>query len=236
MILTIQFREDVTEEHEQQCILKRLPADQEATFVSIFDETIDFKKPKQLLKGADKLILGGSAALSMAPGHEHTDYKKVDHILRTLAPLTRYILEQDFPTLGACFGHQLIAHFAGSVIAYDTEQAESGVGKISLTPQGEQDPLFKDVSKDFYAITSHQDSVIGVPKGAALLARSERCTVHALRFGNNVYTTQFHSELDEQEHAYRVSLFPQYAAHAIQHDESCLLEGAAILQNFLAMR
>jgi GMP synthase-like glutamine amidotransferase len=62
----------------------------------------------------------------------------------------------------------------------------------------------------FFAIEGHQISVNGLPHGATLLASSASCPSQALRFGKNIYTTQFHSELDDADLEYRMQLFPNY--------------------------
>lgn len=213
MILVVQLRQDITEAHEQQCIQKRLTGGQSIKFVSIFDTSVDFAHPAKLLHNVNKVIIGGSAGLSMALGHEDNDYQKVTSIGKTIEPLCRYVLDTDFPTLAACYGHQLLGTFSGVTVEYDTDQSETGVFEITLTPEGEMDPMFESVPQRFLAIEGHQDSLISVPTNATLLARSERCLAQALRYGNNVYSTQFHSELDEKDLIYRVNLFPQYRTH-----------------------
>lgn len=235
MILVIQFRQDITEQHEQECITSRMAESGEIRFVSIFDETIDFANPAALLRGFDRLILGGSAGLSMGAGHIENDYDKVGFILTTIEPLVRYVLDEDFPTLGTCFGHQIIAHFSGAQIAYDTNQSETGAYDLSLSPEGLKDPLFEGVPPIFTAIEGHQDSVTTKPQQAMVLAASERNQFQALRYGNHVYTTQFHCELNEQDLMYRLRLFPAYAAHASAEsmDFPACPYGVRMLQNFL---
>jgi GMP synthase (glutamine-hydrolysing) len=215
MIVTIQFRTDVSEQHEQECIRRRLPADsqEEVRFYSVFDQSVDFAHPEQLLHGATKLILGGSGEFALAPGHPSNDYTKVAGILHTVEPLVRYVLEQDFPTLGLCFGHQIIGHFAGCSVEKDPNQSETGSFPVTLTPVGEQDPLFHSMPSQFNVIVGHHDSLATVPHGATLLARSERCIAQALRYGQYVYTTQFHSELDDKDLQYRLNLYPAYRDH-----------------------
>lgn len=238
MILVVQFRQDITEAHEQQCIRRRLDHDEPVNFVSIFDTSIDFSRPEQLLSGISRLVLGGSAGLSMGTGHLENDYEKVDYIFATIAPLIKYILATDFPTLGTCFGHQLLAHFAGGTVVYDMEQAETGVFDVALTDEGVNDPIFTGLPKVFSAIEGHQDSVAVPAPSSVILASSTRSPVQAVRYGNNVYGTQFHSELNEEDLAYRLSLFPEYTAHASSEsmDIAPSPYGVLVLSNFLNTR
>jgi GMP synthase (glutamine-hydrolysing) len=235
MILVVQFRQDITREHEQKCISRFLGADRKVRFVSIFENEVPWDKPTEILRGVTKLILGGSAGISMGPGHENNDYTKVDFILKTVGPLVRHVLQEDFPTLGTCFGHQLLGHFAGGSVVLDPEMAETGFASIQVNQGAELDPVFKDIPKEFRAVVGHQDSVVGLPRHVQVLASTDRCPTQALRFGKNVYTTQFHSEMDADDLMYRINLFPHYRQYAQSLDPVPTPYSVKILQNFLSV-
>ena len=241
MILVIQFREntDLSKEHERQCILARLERPEPVRFCSVFEDAAAFSDPAALLRGVDKVILGGNAAIPVTvrdlPG---ADYGKGDFILRTSRPLLDYLLDNDTPTLATCFGHQLFAHHLGTEIVRDPVQAETGIVDITLTPAGKQDPLFAGVPAVFAAVIGHQLSLSGLPRGAMQLASSERCSLQAIRYGNHIYTTQFHSELDEQDLAFRLRLFPGYKSATSEQTLASrpIPYGVAALRNFLKDR
>jgi GMP synthase-like glutamine amidotransferase len=233
MILVVQFREDITREHEQKCISRYLGADHNVRFVSVFENEVQWDKPTEILRGVTKLVLGGSAGISMGPGHDNNDYTKADFILKTVGPLVRYVLQEDFPTLGTCFGHQLLGHFSGGSVVHDPEMAETGFASIQLNPGAQLDPVFEGIPNEFRAVVGHQDTVVGLPRHVQVLASTDRCATQALKFGNNIYTTQFHSEMDADDLMYRINLFPHYKQYAQSLDPVPTPYSVKILQNFL---
>jgi GMP synthase-like glutamine amidotransferase len=234
VILTVQFRQDATEAHEQECVKRHMREGEEVRFVSIFDKSVPFDRPEELLKGVRKLILGGSGAISFGEGHDHTDYEVAQFVLDKIEPLAKYVLKYDFPTLGACLGHQLLGYHAGEPIAYEPEMAEAGYLEIQLTPEGLQDPLFKDFPPSFVAVVGHEDSLVHVPKGGVLLAKTDSCPTHCVRYGKNVYGTQFHSELNADDLVYRMKMFPHYRAAAKEMTRVPMPYALQVLANFLA--
>lgn len=232
-ILTLQFRLDASKEHEQQCISRFLSREDQIEFWDIFVESVNLSNPAEYLPKFDKLVLGGNGAQSIAPGHKDNDYQKVHFILTKIKPLINYVLENDFPTFGTCFGHQLLGYFLGASVVYDHNQAETGFSLIQLTKEASQDKLFTGVNSPFYAVVGHQDSLADVPPGAVLLAFSDKCKVQAFRYKNNIYGTQFHGELNDQDLLYRLNLFPQYRQHALEMQTEDSSQALLTLQNFL---
>lgn len=235
MILLVQFRDDPSGPHEQDCVKRQLLEEQEIKIVSVFDESIDFSNVEELLNGVDRVILGGSGAISMAKGHEKVNYNHVDQILEKMKPLMEYILENDFLCLGSCFGHQLIGKFLGEEIVFDKETAETGIFEISLTNEGKRDRIFNGVPEKFLAIVGHQDSVKAIPRGCVQLAQSERCLTHGYRYKSNVYGTQFHGELNTDDLIYRLKLFPVYKKYAESIDYKDTSNALIVLKNFLKL-
>jgi GMP synthase (glutamine-hydrolysing) len=234
-ILTIQFRQDVTKEHEQQCINRVADGSADITYIDIFDQNDveTMQNPELLLKDYDKLILGGSAGISMGPDHEENDYSKVDYILEKIEPLMKYILEHDYPTFGTCFGHQLLGHFLGSPVDHDADQAETGFAELHLTEEGKQDKLFAGAPDTFFGVVGHQDSLRFVPDNTILLTYSDKCKVHCFRYKENVYGTQFHGELTEDDLIFRINLFPQYRKHVVDMKVEDSSFAIKTLENFL---
>lgn len=229
-ILVVQFREDITKNHEQQCINRLLGQGLDFTldYVDIFDSTsaIAFGNPSHFLSNYYAVILGGSGAISMGYGHKNNDYNKANYIITIVAPLLDYILANDFPTLGICFGHQLLGDYLGTKVGFDANQNESGFAKVVLTKEGETDKVFgklnevnnkidqKNLDQDLWSVTMHQDSLVSLPSNVVLLATTDRCKVASFRYKNNIYGTQFHPELNEKDLLYRFSLFPQYQTNS----------------------
>lgn len=100
----------------------------------------------------------------------------------------RWVVSHDLPTLGVCFGHQLLAWAHGGVVR--PHRPEYGVYEVEVV---EEDPLFEGLGSPFAAFLGHFDAVVELPDNARVLARNERA-VQALAFGDRVRTVQFHPE------------------------------------------
>jgi GMP synthase (glutamine-hydrolysing) len=71
-----------------------------------------------------------------------------------------------------------------------------GTYPVTLSPLGDSDPLLHNIPTEFLAHYGHRDIVSTKPEEAVVLATGARCSHAMLRYGTNIYTTQFHPELD----------------------------------------
>jgi GMP synthase (glutamine-hydrolysing) len=105
------------------------------------------------------------------------------------------VVSEDFPFLGACYGIGAVGSHQGAVV--DRRFAEPvGTVLVTLTAEGERDPLLRGLPAAFDAFTGHKEAISRLPGHAVLLASSASCPVQAFRVGRCVYATQFHAELD----------------------------------------
>ena len=104
------------------------------------------------------------------------------------------ILNLSQPTLGLCYGHQLMAkHFGGSVA--NTGQGE--FGKASLR-QLNPSPLWKDVADNSQVWMSHQDSVTELPQGFQVIGETIAGSLAALQHKERpLFSLQFHPEVTD---------------------------------------
>ncbi|HHW4681229.1 MAG TPA: glutamine amidotransferase [Xylella taiwanensis] len=98
------------------------------------------------------------------------------------------------PLLGICYGHQLLAHALGGEVAYNPAGRESGTIRLELHPAAFDDPLFADLPVQFSVHATHLQTVLRVPEGAIVLARSIQDQCHAFRWRQNSWGVQFHPE------------------------------------------
>lgn len=98
------------------------------------------------------------------------------------------------PLFGICYGHQLIAHALGGEVDWHPRGREMGTVDIERLAASGNDPLFRDLPERFAAQATHLQSVVRIPDGATLLARSDHDPVHAYRWGESVWGVQFHPE------------------------------------------
>jgi len=108
----------------------------------------------------------------------------------------RDAMDADLPMFGVCFGHQLMAHALGGRVDYLPGGREIGTQAIYPHAGQENDPLLRGLSPGFRAHTTHEQSVLEPPAGAAVLARSERDPHHLLRYGPHAASVQFHPEFN----------------------------------------
>jgi GMP synthase (glutamine-hydrolysing) len=114
---------------------------------------------------------------------------------RTAAWL-REAVAADTPLLGICYGHQLLAHALGGVVADNPRGREVGSVEVRLRPEARSDPLLSTLSDGERMHTTHVQSVLELPAGARLRASTELDPLHAFAVGDRVFGVQFHPEFD----------------------------------------
>jgi GMP synthase (glutamine-hydrolysing) len=155
------------------------------------------------------IILGGGPFNVSDPADRKTPVQvRVEADLHGL--MTR-IVEADFPFLGACYGIGTLGGHQGALV--DKRYPEPvGAVEITVTPEGQQDPLFAGVPAVFDAFVGHKEAISRLPEHAVLLAGSPTCPVQAFRIGRHVYATQFHPELDVAGLCGRIDVY-KYAGY-----------------------
>lgn len=211
-ILLIQFRTSPKAiENEMKAVARSIGENGIVTNKHIFD----YKTPEELALAcisADGVIFGGSGDFDIDGGRELDDPARVtsQEILAKVSLAVEQIIALDKPFLGICYGHQLVAELRGGCICNNKEQSKIGTHEVELTMDGRLDPLFADLPQKFDAQYGHKDSICTLPDGAVLLASSNKCQGAALRYGCQVYTTQFHPELTVDDVRFRLENSPGY--------------------------
>jgi GMP synthase (glutamine-hydrolysing) len=117
------------------------------------------------------------------------------------------ITSADFPYLGCCYGIGILAHHLGAAVSKSQYGEPVGAVDCALTPAGRQDPLLEGVSDTFRAFVGHKEAVQQLPTGCEHLVHSGPCPYQMIRFGRNVYATQFHPEADADTFAVRIQVY-----------------------------
>lgn len=94
--------------------------------------------------------------------------------------------------LGVCLGAQQLAVALGAAVQRGPE-VEVGLGTVTLTPEGVEDPVLGPAGSPLPCLHWHGDT-FGLPDGAVLLAGNDRYEHQAFRVGDRVYGLQFHVE------------------------------------------
>lgn len=159
--------------------------------------------------------------------------------LKDLEHFVREAVAQRIPTLGICFGHQLIAQALGGKVEAGNRGKEMGIIRVSQSSSMDRDDLFDQVALDFYASSAHGDAVVELPKvpGTAVrvLARSRKY-IQSLAIGEHVRTVQFHPELDGT--ALDTLIASEYPSAEVETDPTidrhlAADQGREILRNFV---
>ena len=139
------------------------------------------------------ILLGGGPFNSSDPEASKSPVQR--RVEADLNRLLDKVTGADFPFLGACYGIGTLGSHEGAVV--DRQHSEPvGPVRITLTHDGQRDPLLSALPACFDAFVGHKEAISKLPQHAVLLATSPACPVQAFRIGSHVYATQFHPELD----------------------------------------
>ena len=221
-ILVVQSRLQTEQlERERNNYCRAIGDHAECIFLSALDERLAWSYPDEFLKGQDGVIFGGSSDFDFHGGRTPRDPMRLmaSMILSRSKLIITYALAQRIPILVVCFGHQLLGEMHGGCVSHDVEQKKSGTFEVRLAEEGKQDPLLADMPDSFNAQYGHKYSITKHPSGATLLASASSCSFSMLRYGDNVYTVQFHPELRAKDAVVALQANPQYIPHGANPED-----------------
>jgi GMP synthase (glutamine-hydrolysing) len=105
----------------------------------------------------------------------------------------RHAVRRKVPVFGICFGHQMLAQALGGKVDRNPLGREIGTVELECI---ESDALLAGETQGFAVNMTHVDTVIDLPSGARLLARTALDRHAAVRFSPSVWGVQFHPEID----------------------------------------
>lgn len=140
--------------------------------------------PEDPADAAAILSLGGPQTVVMG---------KEPEFFRAEANLLMKALRREVPVLGICLGAQILARVCGARVNL-APTVEIGWSRVTLTPEGLRDPLFRGVDEAFDVFQWHGDT-FDIPGGGVRIAEGEICRNQAFRAGRSAYGLQFHVEV-----------------------------------------
>ncbi|MBQ9467888.1 MAG: glutamine-hydrolyzing GMP synthase [Clostridia bacterium] len=130
----------------------------------------------------------------------------------------RAIFDLGKPTLGICYGMQLICDTFGGVVAPGVK-TEYGQVEIDVDPSC---PLFKGLSKREKVLMSHGDAVKKLPGGFSCVASTGGVVAGISDEKRKIYGVQFHPEVDLTEHG--ITVFENFLRGVCRLKETYALE------------
>lgn len=207
------------------------------TFKNTLDESLPWSDANALLGTADGVIFGGSGEFDFDGARTDDDPARLTaHAIRDrVRPFVEYLFVNDIPTLGICFGHQIIGEIMGAKVVSDPIQKKVGTHEVLLREEGKEDPLLRDAPESFGGQYGHKDSLSTLPAGAVLLAEAPNCRYSALRYGSKIYTVQFHPELTADDVVRKFANSPGYLPEGVSAESLTRPseEASALLPRFV---
>lgn len=196
----IQFRNNsALRTREQELFSLALKeVDRGAEYIDIYDEAIDWEEVARRAKNSSVIFAGsGDFDFDGARDAGHPARLGAEHALKTIEPLLSAVFDAQTPTLGICFGHQLLARFCGAQVFHNPDEGKVGTYTVHLEEEATSYPLFRELPESFDAHFAHKDSVIETPKTARVLGRADRCGRSILGYSKRIYGVQFHPEIPD---------------------------------------
>lgn len=154
------------------------------------------------------IILGGgpsnvSDKIELKSDYEIKFENELNHLLDK-------IFKDDFPFLGVCYGIGAVNKFKGGLVSKEKYSEPVGTVEIELTEHAIHDDLLKALPQKFMAFCGHKEACQSLPEDSLLLAKSETCPYQMIKFKNNIYAMQFHTELDVEGILLRIEVYKNY--------------------------
>jgi len=145
-----------------------------------------FEAATRPVAGYDGVILSGSPASLVEPtGWMHE-----------AAAFVRDADTRGVPVLGVCFGHQLVGWAWGGSVRVNPNGWEVGTVEVTLTDEGQRDPLFDGLPPRISVNQSHRDEVGSIGPGVRCLASGDKTAYQAIAVSEHTRGVQFHPEMD----------------------------------------
>lgn len=150
------------------------------------------------------IVGGGPGCISDPPEKKSAIERRIEAAVLALIPL---IVARDFPFMGCCYGIGILAHHLGGEVSKERFSENVGATDCTITVEGRNDQLLMGLPDRFRAFVGHKEAVQHLPPGAVHLLSSPACPFQMIRYGKNVYATQFHPEADSDGFEVRIRIY-----------------------------
>lgn len=153
---------------------------------------------------AGVIVGGGPGCISDDPAQKSARDKRIEAQILALMP---QITQADHPFMGCCYGLGILAHHLGGEVSKAQFGEPVGASVCTVMPDAADDPLLEGLAAEFEAFVGHKEAVQSLPPGAVHLLGSAPCPIQMIRYGRNVYATQFHPEADAADFEKRIHVY-----------------------------
>ncbi|MEQ9258426.1 MAG: glutamine amidotransferase [Roseovarius sp.] len=153
---------------------------------------------------AGVIVGGGPGCVSDAPEEKSPVEARIEAAVLSIMP---EIIARDVPFLGCCYGIGILGKHLEGDVSKRAYSEPVGTSACEITPEGREDALLEGVPTAFDAFVGHKEALQALPEGCIHLVRSEACPFQMVRYGENVYATQFHPEADADGFETRIRIY-----------------------------
>lgn len=151
------------------------------------------------------VIVGGGPGCVSDPAEKKSRMEaKIEAAIMDLMP---QIIERDHPFMGCCYGLGILTAHLGGTVSKENYSEPVGPSRCELTADAHTDPLTAGLPQSFEAFVGHKEAVQALPPGCTHLVSSQPCPFQMVRWGQNVYATQFHPEADAHDFEQRIRIY-----------------------------
>jgi len=156
---------------------------------------------------AGVIVGGGPGCVSDDPVTKSPLDTRIENAVMSLMP---QITALDHPFMGCCYGLGVLAAHLGGSVSKQRYSEPVGPSSCHLTEEGHSDPLTAGLNPQFDAFVGHKEAVQTLPPGCVHLVASTPCPFQMIRWGKNVYATQFHPEADASDFEQRIRIYKNH--------------------------
>ena len=154
------------------------------------------------------VIVGGGPGCVSDPVDKKSDIDaRIEGEIMGLMP---QVIAADHPFMGCCYGLGILAHHLGGDVSKAQYGEPVGPSTCIVTPEAATDPLTTGLPDQWQAFVGHKEAVQALPPGCVHLVSSAPCPFQMIRFGQNVYATQFHPEADARDFEQRIRIYKDH--------------------------
>lgn len=153
------------------------------------------------------IVGGGPGCVSDAPEEKSPLDARMEAAVMSLMP---QVVARDHPFMGCCYGLGVLAKHLGGEVSKECYSEPVGPSTCDLEPGAAGDPLTAGLPRRWDAFVGHKEAVQSLPPGCVHLVSSAPCPFQMIRYGRNVYATQFHPEADARDFEQRIRIYKDH--------------------------